>query len=149
METAGEVEKLTIFWDTAGRPTGNALVAYRTEQGARQALADLDGAKLGDKEIKVTTARGEGNKGGRGAGASAVAAVSGRGGRGAAAAARARPQKPVQQQEKRSFGKKGKSVKGGKGRGGKGRKSGARVERKEVSKEDLDTQLANFTAGDN
>ncbi|KAJ9462795.1 hypothetical protein DIPPA_05613 [Diplonema papillatum] len=47
MENAGSVEKLTIFWDTAGRPTGKAMCLYTNTRGADRAVEQLDGALLG------------------------------------------------------------------------------------------------------
>ena len=47
METSGAVENLTIYWDPTGRPTGNALIQYKSERSAKEAVAELDGARLG------------------------------------------------------------------------------------------------------
>ncbi|KAJ9461359.1 RNA-binding protein [Diplonema papillatum] len=145
VETAGAVEKLTIFWDPSGRPTGNALCTYRTEQAARKAVAELNGAHLGNSTISVTSARADkGEKGGGGG----KGAVAGRGAGNAGKGSKASAGKTGGKGGK-TFGKTKGS--GGKG-GGKGAKGGAkggkagntRVERKEVSKEDLDSQLTKF-----
>jgi len=66
LQTVGELEKLTIYSDASGRPTGRALVQYATPQGARTAIRDLDGAVLGEKEIVVQYAGAQQGGGGGG-----------------------------------------------------------------------------------
>ncbi|KAJ9443072.1 hypothetical protein DIPPA_19043 [Diplonema papillatum] len=56
-ETVAPVEKVTLYYDAAGRPTGAGMITYRSEEAARQAIKDLDTATLGANEISVAPAK--------------------------------------------------------------------------------------------
>eukprot|EP01062_Namystynia_karyoxenos_P042568 TRINITY_DN3115_c0_g2_i1.p2 TRINITY_DN3115_c0_g2~~TRINITY_DN3115_c0_g2_i1.p2 ORF type:complete len:316 (+),score=114.37 TRINITY_DN3115_c0_g2_i1:92-949(+) len=66
LETVGQVAKLTMYWDDAGRPTGAASVEFRNPQSARRAVDDLNGAKLGTAVIRVRFQPQSGGGGGGG-----------------------------------------------------------------------------------
>eukprot|EP01060_Flectonema_neradi_P010612 TRINITY_DN1770_c0_g1_i4.p1 TRINITY_DN1770_c0_g1~~TRINITY_DN1770_c0_g1_i4.p1 ORF type:complete len:252 (+),score=68.27 TRINITY_DN1770_c0_g1_i4:45-800(+) len=142
METVGEVDKLTIFWDPQGRPTGSALVVYKNNVHANSAVEELSGARLGNNDIVVTHARGTVAKQNNNQPQQQQQQRGGKGGKG-------RQQQNQQQNNKgkgRQFGRKG-GKKGGK-KGRKGNASNAKVVRKEVKAEDLDKQLAAFVNED-
>jgi cold-inducible RNA-binding protein len=56
-EACGTVEKVSIATDReTGRPRGFAFIEMDTPEAAEQAIADLDGAELGGRNIKVSAA---------------------------------------------------------------------------------------------
>eukprot|EP01060_Flectonema_neradi_P035370 TRINITY_DN6495_c2_g1_i2.p1 TRINITY_DN6495_c2_g1~~TRINITY_DN6495_c2_g1_i2.p1 ORF type:complete len:271 (+),score=56.40 TRINITY_DN6495_c2_g1_i2:821-1633(+) len=145
METVGEVEKLTIFWDPQGRPTGSALVAYANDVKAHQAIQELNGAKLGNNEITVSSAKGD-QQGGGGGGGGGKAARGGKGTKGwNQGGSKTQPAQGGGGKGRRQFGQKAGRKGGKKGKKG-AKRSSAKVERKEVKAEDLDNQLAAFVA---
>eukprot|EP01061_Rhynchopus_euleeides_P046250 TRINITY_DN8704_c0_g1_i3.p2 TRINITY_DN8704_c0_g1~~TRINITY_DN8704_c0_g1_i3.p2 ORF type:complete len:297 (+),score=95.60 TRINITY_DN8704_c0_g1_i3:43-891(+) len=127
METAGAVEKLTVFTDAQGNPSGSGMVQYTNEHDMNTAVRELNGAKLGHNEIRVSVARSkqQGQVQGQ--------AFGGKGGPNMNAAAQLLQQQAalIQQQQAALMQQqaallKGAHIKGGKQfqRGGKGNKSG-------------------------
>eukprot|EP01062_Namystynia_karyoxenos_P076991 TRINITY_DN7657_c0_g1_i2.p1 TRINITY_DN7657_c0_g1~~TRINITY_DN7657_c0_g1_i2.p1 ORF type:complete len:314 (+),score=80.42 TRINITY_DN7657_c0_g1_i2:106-942(+) len=62
MDTVGDVEKITIFYDDSGRPIGSGMVTFTTAEGARAAVEQLDGAHLGRAEVTVSFSRNQADR---------------------------------------------------------------------------------------
>lgn len=55
----GEIKNLKIIRDkTTGRPKGYAFVEMVSDADAERALTEINGRKIGEKEIRVQEARG-------------------------------------------------------------------------------------------
>ena len=63
----GEVQEVALITDReTGRPRGFGFVEMRNDEAARDAIAALDGAELGGRQLKVNEARPRSDRGGGG-----------------------------------------------------------------------------------
>ncbi len=79
----GKVESVSIITDKySGQPRGFGFVEMSSQQEAEEAIKQLNGQMLGDREIVVNEARAEERKGGGGGGRGFGGGGGGRGGGG-------------------------------------------------------------------